>query len=256
MRVTDIDRIAAFEDRFARAQATQVVDLSWGVALLQADFPLSHDHNRITVSTAVDAAEVLTAAEELLGGAGLEHRYVSVDSDELGQALRAEFEAAGYEHETIVTMVYSGPNVPPAAHVVQAVSLDMLGPAIICDWRDTLPDATEEELGQLADRTALYARGAELTRLAVFEGDEIAAHADLYLDRIDTIAQFENLVTHKNFRGRGYGRSLISDALRRGHLAGRDLSYLTARLDDWPYRWYHRLGYVDARRTHHFSRLA
>ena len=78
----------------------------------------------------------------------------------------------------------------------------------------------------------MYARGAELTRLAVYDGDEIAAHADLYVDRVDTIAQFENLVTHKGFRGRGYGNALIRDALRRGREAGSDLSFLTAGLDD------------------------
>lgn len=255
MRVSNIERIAAFENRFARAQATDVVDLSWGFAVLQAEFPISHYHNRIVVTSAASAADVLVAAEEVLGGACVRHRYVSVDHDALGQALSADFEDAGYEHERIVTMIYSGPEVEPAAHEVRAVSLDRLRPAIIRDWRVTLPDATDEELGQLADRTALYARGAELTLLAVCEGDEIAAHADLYVDPVGRIAQFENLVTHENFRCRGYGDALIRDALRRGQQAGCELSFLTAGLNDWPYEWYKRLGYVDAARTHHFSRL-
>jgi hypothetical protein len=41
--------------------------------------------------------------------------------------------------------------------------------------RDGPGDATDDHLGQLADRMALYARGAELTRLAVYDGDEIVA---------------------------------------------------------------------------------
>jgi GNAT superfamily N-acetyltransferase len=251
--VSDIERVTAFENRFAQAQATDVVDLSWGFAVLQKEFPLSQYHNRIAVTSAAPVADILAAAEEVLGGAGVRHRYVSVD-DALGQSLSAVFVAAGYEHETIVTMVYSGAEVEPAAHEVRAVSLDTLRPAIIRDWRVTLPDATDEHLGQLADRTALYARGAELTLLAVYDGDEIAAHADLYVDRVDRIAQFENLVTHKDFRGRGYGDALIRDALRRGRDAGSELSFLTAELNDWPHEWYQRLGYVDAGRTHHFSR--
>jgi GNAT superfamily N-acetyltransferase len=250
--VSDVERIAAFENRFARAQATEVVGLSWGFAVLQREFPLSEYHNRIAVTSAASAADVLAAGEEVLGGAGLRHRYVSVDDDALGQGLSADFVAAGYEHETIVTMIYSGPELGPAAHEVRAVSLDTLRPAIIRDWRVTIPDATDDHLGQLADRTALYARGAELTRLAVYDGDEIAAHADLYVDRVDRIAQFENLVTHKDFRGRGYGDALIRDALRRGREAGGELSFLTAGLSDWPHDWYQRLGYVDAGRTHHF----
>jgi GNAT superfamily N-acetyltransferase len=137
---------------------------------------------------------------------------------------------------------------------VRAVSLDTLRPALIRDGRAEIPDATDEQLDQLADRTALCARGAELTLLAVYDGDEIAAHADLYVDHMERIAQFENLVTHTDFRGRGYGDALIRDALGRGLQAGCELSFLTAELNDWPHEWYQRLGYVDAARSHHFSR--
>ena len=246
--------MTAFEHRFARAQATEVVDLGWGFAVLQAEFPLSHDHNRIVVTSTAPATDVISAADEILGAASVQHRYVSVDTDALGQSLRAELEAAGYEHETIVRMIYSGPNLEPAAHEVRAVSLDTLRPAMIRDWRVTLPDATDELLGQLARRTALYARGAEVTLLAVYHGDEIAAHADLCVDRVERIAQLENVVTHNHFRRRGYGDALTRDALRRARSAGTDLLFLTANLDDWPHGWYQRLGYADAGRTHHFVR--
>jgi ribosomal protein S18 acetylase RimI-like enzyme len=250
---SDIERFTAFDHRFAKAQATDVVELPWGFAVLQKQFPASRYHNRIVVTSAAPAAEVLVAADEILGGARLRHRYVSADGA-LGEDLSAELVAAGYEHETDVTMIYSGPDVEPAAHEVRTVSLDTVRPAIIRDWRVSLPDATDEEVRQLADRTALFARGAELTRLAVYDGDQIAAHADLYIDRVDHLAQFENLVTHSGFRRRGYGTALIRDALRRGWEAGSELSFLTAVHNDWPREWYHRLGYVDAGQTHHFSR--
>ena len=248
VRVSPIERITAFEHRFAQAQATDVVDLGWGFAVLQAEFPLSRYHNRIVITSAAPVPDVLAAADEVLGGAGVGHRYVSVEDDALGLALRADLVAAGYEHETIVTMIYSGSEAGPAAHVVRAVSLGTLRPAIIRDWRVMLPDATDEQLGQLADRIALGTRGAELTLLAVFDGDEIAAHATLYVDRVGRIAQFENLVTCEAFRGRGFGGALVRDALRRGREAGCELSFLTAGLNNWPHEWYQRLGYVDAGR--------
>ncbi len=254
MGVSGIERIAAFEHRFARAQATDVVDLGWGFAVLQAEFPLSQYHNRIVVTAPVPGEAILAAAERVLGGAGVRHRYVSVDDDALGRALSAEFVAAGYEHETIATMIHSGGAVEPAAHEVRTVSLDTLRPAIIRDWRILLPNASDEQLGQLADRAVLYARGAELTLLAVYDGDEIAAHATLHVDRVERIAQFENLVTHIDFHGRGYGDALIRDALRRGREAGSELSFLTTDVNNWPYEWYQRLGYVDGGRTHHYSR--
>jgi GNAT superfamily N-acetyltransferase len=132
--------------------------------------------------------------------------------------------------------------------------LETLRPAIIRDWRVSLPDAGDEQLAQLADRSALSSRGADLVLLAVFDGSEIAAHAELYLDRAAGLAQFERLTTHADYRGRGYATALVLDALRRSREAGSDLSFLTAGLDDWPREWYQRLGYRDAVRTHQFDR--
>ncbi len=172
---------------------------------------------------------------------GLAHRYVEVVDDALGAAVAPELAAEGYAHEIIVTMVH--------------FSLATLRPAIIIrDWRANLPDADDEQFAQLADRTALSSRGADLVLLAVFDGREIAAHAELYLDRAAGLAQSERLCTHAEFRGRGYATALVLDALRRGREAGCDLSFLTAGLDDWPREWYQRLGYRDAARTHHFDR--
>ncbi len=244
----------AFEHRFAKAQATEVIDLSWGFAILQADFPLSHYHNRIVVTSAVSTGDVLAAADEVLGTASLRHRYVCVDDDALGIALAADFAAAGYEQATIVSMIHSGPEPEPPAHEVQEMSLDALRPAIVRDWRVDMPNARDEVLDQLAGRTALYSRGAEVTLLAVLDGKKVAARADLYIDRAEGIAQFESLFTHPDFRGRGYGNSLVREALRRGKQAGCELSFLTADLDDWPHQWYLRHGYVEACRSHHFHR--
>jgi ribosomal protein S18 acetylase RimI-like enzyme len=254
--ISDLERITAFGRRFAQAQASDVVDLPWGFGLLQREFPASYDHNRLVVTSTAPAAHILAAADELLKGARLAHRYVVVDNDELGRTLCPDFTAAGYEHETIVTMIYSGSEPQPPMHEVRAVSLDMLRPALVRDWRIELPGETDDVHRQLADRAALYSRGAEVTLLAVFDGEEIAARADLYMDPVERLAQFENLVTHQDFRGRGYGRSLVQAALRRGQQAGCEISFLTATSNDWPREWYVRLGFVEADRTHHFNRHA
>ena len=248
------ERISAFEDRLARAQATDVIELPWGTALLQTEFPLSRYHNRISVVSEVSAAEVIGTCEELLGGAQLQHRYVSTDND-LGESMKAEFLAAGYDHEALATVIYAGPPVEPSLHDVRAVSFETMRPAIVRDWRDTLPDAPEEEIEQLADRMVSLARASELTFVAVFHDEEIAARADVRIDRGAGIALLESLQTQPRHRGLGYGRALVNDALTRGNDAGCDLSFLTASLSDWPYAWYTRLGYVEAGRTHHFSRL-
>ena len=255
METSDLERIAAFEQRFAQAQATEVVNLPWGFALLQRDFPDTYSHNRIVVTSAAPAAEILSTVDELLGGAGVQHRSVSVVHNALGHNLRSDFVTSGYEHEPLVTMIHSGREVEPPTHPVLPMSLDMLRPAIIRDWRVELPDATDKVLAQLADRTALYSRGVDVTLLTVLDGAVIAARADLYLDSANSLAQFENLYTHPDFRGRGYGNSLVREALRRSQKAECRVSFLEADLADWPREWYSRLGYVEARRTHDFTRV-
>ncbi len=258
--MSDAQRITAFEHRFAQAQATDVENLPWGFALLQADVPLSHNHNRIVVASEASAAgvaveDVLDATDRVLGGAGLGHRYVTVDDEGLGQRLAPGFTAAGYDHETIIAMVYAGAAPGPLAHDVRGVTLEQLRPALMRDWRVELPDVEEEVLDQLADRTALYARGAEVTLLAAFDGAEIAARVDLYVDGVEGIAQVENLFTHPDFRGRGHAKSLVNEATRLGIQAGCGLIFLTADADDWPRTWYERLGFSQVSEAHHFERM-
>lgn len=255
MALSVVNRIIAFERGFDRAQATEVVDLPWGYFLLQADFPHSYHHNKIVVTAAASADEVLTASQDLMGGAGLKHRYVAFNDDSLGQALAPELIAGGYELETNVVMVYSGPEPELPAHDVRFVSLDELRPALVRDWRVELPEASDEEIGQLADRTPLYSLGADVTLLAVFDGEKVAARAELYISETEGIAQLENLFTHPDYRGKRYADSVVGAALKRGREAGCDLRFLTADLDDWPHQWYTRKGYVEVSRSHHFRRF-
>src|SRR6185437_5516461 len=104
--------------------------------------------------------DMLDAADRVL--AGFSHRYVSMHDDALGTTVAPTFAAEGYAHDVIATMVHSGAPVPRPAHEVQEVSLEAVRPALIRGWRVELPEAGDEQLAQLADRTALYARGAEL----------------------------------------------------------------------------------------------
>jgi hypothetical protein len=253
MSSSDVERIMAFEDRFAKAQASEVVDLPFGFAVLQKDYPHSHYHNRIAVTAPASAAEIIATAENILGGAGLAHRYVSV-VDRLDDDVNAELKAAGFEHETIATMVYAGPEVELLSDQVEAVSLDALRSTIIRDWRVAIPDATDEVLRQLADRTVLCEQGAELSLLAVRDGGEIAAHADLYVDRLDRVAQFESLVTHADFRGRGHGGAVHPNARWRGHRAGGELFLHTADIGDRPQGWDQPRGVIDVAQNQHIGR--
>ncbi|WP_285509746.1 GNAT family N-acetyltransferase [Actinokineospora sp. NBRC 105648] len=250
-----VRRIGAFEERFARAQASRVVEFDWGYVLLQAEYPASWQHNRVVVTSAVDPAEVVAAADEVLGGAGHTHRLVQFNDDVAGESAATTFEAAGYQvHERIVTMIHSGALPARTGNRVKAIEFDQLRPALLHDWRADYPDDTDEQITQLADRVLLYARGAEVAFLAVQSPTgEVIARGELYV--ADGIAQFENLITRPESRGEGHGRQLVTEALHRAREAGADLSFLIAEATDWPRSWYRRLGYQDANQTHVYQRV-
>jgi GNAT superfamily N-acetyltransferase len=254
MSSNQLDRITAFLHHFTRAQASDIIELEWGFVHLQSEFPQSYSHNQLVVTDTVSATHAIATADQILGDAGLAHRYVSFDLETAGEAAISDFVEAGYEHEPLVTMIHDGRDLGEPAHAVRAVTHEVLRPALVRDWRVDLPDATDEAIDQLADRTKLYARGAEVAFLAVFDGDQIAARAELYLDRTNAVAQFESLVTHPDFRGRGYAGALVRDALRRSISAGCELSFLVADAADWPRDWYARLGYNAVSTTHDFIR--
>ncbi len=247
-------RIAEFEDRFARAQASSVVELGWGHALLQERYPASWQHNRLVVTSAVEPERVVAAADEVLGGAGHAHRLVQFLHDERGAAAAPVFAAAGYGvHEEIVTMIHSGELPARTASRAEAIGFDELRPSLLRDWRADYPDDTDEEITQLADRVQLYPLGADVTLLAVRdESGDVLARGELYV--ADGIAQFENIVTRPESRGNGFARDLVMAALHRSAGAGADLWYLIAHATDWPRAWYRRMGYRDTTRVHVFQK--
>ncbi|OLR90355.1 hypothetical protein BJP25_04400 [Actinokineospora bangkokensis] len=245
-------RVARFEREFARAQATEVVDLPWGYALLQHDFPVSWAHNRLVVTAPVDAETAIATADLVLGGAGCRHRLVTYLDAAEGERAAPAFAAAGYgTHERLVTMVHGGGPVHGDRARVEALTFAELRPSLLADWRADFPDDPEADIEQLADRSLLAGRGAEVAFLGVrTPAGRVVARGELY--RRDGVAQFENLITHPAHRGRGHARALLAEALARS--AGDDVRFLVAEATGWPRGWYRTLGYLDRVEAHAFQR--
>jgi len=254
MTTSERERIVAFTHHFTRAQATDLIELPWGFVHLQRNFVHSHAHNSVVVTSAVSASELIATADELMGKAGLDYRSVNVTDDETAETLQVELVAAGYEHTALITMIDRSTSSSAPEHPVHAVSRELMRPTAIRDWTGELPHASAEVIAQLADRMSLYPLGADITHLAVFEGEEMAVRGELFIDAPRDIAQLESLYAHAGMRGRGYARSLVLEAQRRVRSAGLGLSFLVADLDDWPRKWYARLGYEESHRVHEFSR--
>lgn len=246
----DVAAVLEFLRGFARRRARRVVPVPGGFGVLDDRFPASYDDNKLIVWHGEDPRAVLAAAEEVLAGYG--HRLVCVDDDRLGRAFAPAFAAAGYQHEENVLMVFRGE--PPRVPQAEELPLGTLLPVLRETWRESLPEASDEVIEQLAGRTGTRLRGAGRV---VFRGvraadGEVAARADLYVH--DGVAQIEDVVTAERHRGQGYGRALMR-ALVAEAAAQAELVFLVADAHDWPKDFYARLGFAEVGRTHAFVRV-
>ena len=243
---------------FDRRQAEQVVELPGGLAVLSPRYAASHDHNKLCFRSAVTAQDALRLADEVLGGAGLEHRLVVVDDDELGSAFTEPFQQAGYTQDVELIMVERGTQphrAPLHPVVVDPVGAEELSGMDLDVWRRALPQASPEFVRQLVDRRRARSLGADdVVFLAVSAAEGIVARADLYLDPARGLAQIEDVMTDERHRNRGYAQALLDDATRRARRAGCTTRFLLAAADDWPQVLYGRLGYTVIGRRYLFAR--
>ncbi|WP_157246459.1 GNAT family N-acetyltransferase [Nonomuraea typhae] len=247
---SEYDRILQFQRDFALRKAARTLPLAGGAGLLNDRFPGSHDDNKLLIWSGADARAVLRAADEVL--AGRSHRYVHVHDDRLGRAFAPAFLAAGYEHSVNLTMIFRG-QPPPRPRPVAEIGLAEMVRVLRRDWRESLPDASEQVVDELARRVEHRLLGADFVGfrgVRVADGS-IAARADLY--RQDGIAQIESVYTAAGHRGRGHARVLLEGLLAEA--AGAEVIFLDADDHDWPKQFYGRLGFVPLGRTHGFLRV-
>jgi GNAT superfamily N-acetyltransferase len=208
---------------------------------------------------------------------------ILIEDDRHGRACAETLVAAGYQHETDVIMcgdLTAGPDpagpdragadpagagadpggadpagAEPGVQVAQVSAADLAeGERRL--WRNRLPAADQETIRQLVERRATLAGAADqVSFLAVRDGAGVVrSRADLYVDPASGMAQIEDLATDPRHLRRGYARAILAEARRRAVAAGCTRAFLVADADDWPSRWYARLGYRPVGAFHLFTR--
>ncbi|MGW1105424.1 GNAT family N-acetyltransferase [Streptomyces sp. NPDC002540] len=248
-KVSDLlERVTAFRAAFARRQAAETVELPGAFAVRDPDFSRSQEHNRLIV----DASDADPAALPELAAQGLGPRRqyrITVLDEALGERATPVLAAAGYDRDTelILARETTGCALPePAAHPVE---LDELRAAV---FRQQLDWGLDEDLArELTERRTARLRGSEeVFFLAARTPDgEIAAWADLYLDRTAGLAQLEDLVTTVPHRKQGHGDTLLATGLALAAAAGIPQLFLVADVADWPREWYSCRGFTELGRS-------
>jgi uncharacterized protein (DUF952 family)/GNAT superfamily N-acetyltransferase len=229
-------RATAFERSLAERRAAAVVPVAGGVACLDPRVPASWEHNSLWLTGDVDAATIVAEADRVL--APFPHRRVvtfrppPADLDWEVDELRLQVLDADAPEPSV-----------PAGRVV-AVTQEVMAGLWAPSWQREHPGIDDDAVADLVRRESFAAAHARIVDLAVL-GDDGVPVAGTQL-RIDgATAAIEAVMTAPSSRRKGHGAALVGDAIRRARSAGCDVIWLLCRADDWPRRWYERMGFVD-----------
>ncbi|MFE1500390.1 GNAT family N-acetyltransferase [Streptomyces albidoflavus] len=238
---SELHRVHAFLSGFDRRQAARTVDFPGGFAAFDDAYPLSRGNNHVLVDGETDAEALPARIEELMGH--LQYRHAHVLDVAVAAAFLGPMSRAGYQHSTSLLMCHTGP--VDGRGGAREVDLDALRGPVTASWHRIAPQAAPEHVHDLVERRAARLRGAEIVRFLASYGPagEVAAWADLYLDPASGVAQIEDLVTDGAHLGQGHAGAVLDTALRLAADAGCTIRFLTARVNDWPHRWYARKGF-------------
>lgn len=246
-----LENVNAFRASFARRQATEIIELPGAFAVRDPQFSRSEEHNQLFV----EAPDIPSGALPGLASQGLAPRQqylITVLNEALGERATPALTAAGYDRDTELILARETVNCPMPETAARPVELTELRSAVFRQQLEWDPD--EDLARQLTDRRTARLRGAEnVLLLATRTPDgEIAAWADLYLDRAAGVAQLEDLVTATAHRKQGHGDTLLATGLALASAAGIPHLFLIADMDDWPRDWYTRRGFTELGRNYTF----
>ena len=243
--------VTKFNLELAFREATDLVDVTGGVAVLNRHYPVSHVHNRllITATTAADAS--VAEAERVLGGAGLSHRRIDwVDGDPPTGA--DQLTRAGWTLERSVHMRLTRPDERASlASNALTVPFERLRDTVLQVWLGELPHLSVGDAAQLADRQSATAAACESSWHAVSVDGAPVSWCNLRILDLDgtRVAQIEDVITIPAQRGHGHASAVVRHAVGTARAQGCDVVWLEADADDWPQHLYRRMGFDDVGRA-------
>jgi ribosomal protein S18 acetylase RimI-like enzyme len=205
---------------------------------------------RLTDAAHLSLDELLEEVDELHREAGVEHRNVLIEDQGLGATLAPELRGLGWEVSPLLLMAYRGDRNLPEVEGIRELSATELrnirSRAALVGPSADLP----ETISQLIDKDALLARAGGARFFGAVIGDRTVCSADLYSD--GSTAQIESVYTLEPYRRRGFGRAVVTGALRAAIDAGHEFVFLIAEDNDWPKELYGRMGFEPLGRSYEF----
>jgi GNAT superfamily N-acetyltransferase len=223
-----------------------------GTAVLTPSLPELWDANYLRVEhpDGADAAALAAAAQDVLEAAGARHRAVVVPDGAAGESLREGFLGLGWDCDRLMFMALRGtPRQRPGAPAVdEVVSGGLAGLRRRLALSE--PWGSAEVAREIEERERRVLRAS---RIRWFSAGPLAACCSLV--QRDGVAEIDAVSTLPEHRASGLGRAVVVAAAGAARRGGAELVFLGAYRDDWPYRWYLRLGFEPVGMLVRFRRL-
>jgi len=257
MTGSELDRVRGFVLANDEAGADRVVPWEHGAALLSPSTARLWDANYLRADrpAGLDAAGLAGEADRVLGGAGARHRAVVVPEGDSFEHLRPEFSRLGWDCDRLLFMVLRGvPHQRPGAPPVEAIERD----EAMALQRELFaaepePSGGTEVAAEVARRDERIVAFRDVRRFGARVDGRLVASCSLLVG--DGVAEVDNVNTLPSHRGRGLARAAVVAAAGAARDAGVDLVFLGAYRDDWPHRWYRRLGFEHVGTLLRFRRI-
>jgi GNAT superfamily N-acetyltransferase len=239
-----VDALVAYREFDAARMSllsTRTIPFVGGTAYFDDGYPERYISNLVAVDgDSLSAEHLLSATDELLGGAGLGHRRIHVRDDAAGARMAPTLRAHGYADERVVVMLLRRtpdrrPILPVEEHrfdEVRGLTEEI--------YRRELPNEPTTA-ARFVRQHAAWDRALGTRRFVVRLDGALAGQCELYA--IGPDAQIEYVDTLEEYRGRGVARAVVVAAIDAASDVGARHVFICADVDDWPKELYGRLGF-------------
>ena len=247
-----LDRVLRQLRRSQLVVAEEIRKIGPGWSVRTPSLPWVWSLNQLRIAEAVTFPDVVALAEEHL--AGLPYRHVVVEEEATAESLGAALLSAGWTFDREVLMVLAE---PPDRQIDTSTVIEVTEDAMLVLMRRWIKEEragiSAEALDQIEEYNRREGRALGERRFG-FVGDDGAPLAITKLRVDGTTGWVEDVYTSPEARGRGYARTLVTNAATLAKSEGAELTFIVADDDDWPKDLYARIGFRPVGRTKTFHK--
>lgn len=230
-----------FQRRTIELTADEFFAIDCGYVVRTPSLPQVWSANHLRVTEPVSFEQLTALADHYLSP--LPYRHIMLEHEQTGRQLEDSLRRTGWKLERDVVMgLTRRPDGPvDTSMVIEAGEEEML--ALMARWhsegQEQLTDAGLRQLHEYGRRE----NRAFGDRNFAIRGDDGGLAAITKLRTADRVAQLEDVYAAPEYRGRGYGRALVTHAAAVAHAGDHVLRFIVADDDGWPKLLYGKVGF-------------